>query len=113
MIKIRSKKSKILDMVEGELHAINEVKDASISIRKFNKIKYFSPKNYTSRDVIRIRKKLRVSQAVFAYLLNASESTVKKWEIGVKEPGGANCRLLQIIENMGMGILRIPGVRLE
>ena len=52
--------------------------------------------------MVRIRKKLHVSQAVFAYLLNASESTVKKWEIGVKKPGGANCRLLQIIENKGL-----------
>lgn len=99
------KNSKILNMVEEELHSINEVKDISMSIREFNKIKYPAPKHYTSNDVVRIRRKLHVSQAVFAYLLNASESTVKKWEIGVKEPGGANCRLLQIIENKGIGVL--------
>jgi putative transcriptional regulator len=111
MLRNRDKKSKILDMVEEELHAINEIKDASVSIREFNKTKYFEPKHYTSKDVVRIRKKLHVSQAVFAYLLNASESTVKKWEIGAKEPGGANCRLLQMIENMGIGILCKSGVR--
>jgi len=99
--------SKILDMVEEELHALNEIKDVSKSIKEFNKIKYPAPKQYKKDDVVRIRKKLHVSQAVFAYLLNASESTVRKWEIGVKEPGGANCRLLQVIENMGIGILRI------
>jgi len=43
---------------------------------------------------------------VFAYLLNASESTIKKWETGVKEPGGANCRLLQIIETNGAEVLQ-------
>lgn len=107
MLKNHSKlSSKILDMVEEDLHAINEVKDISTSIKEFNKIKYPAPKHYTKKDVIRIRKKLHVSQAVFAYLLNASESTVRKWEIGVKEPGGANCRLLQIIENMGIGVLK-------
>ena len=99
------KKSKVLDMVEEDLHAINEIKDASASIREFNKIKYPAPKQYKSRDVVKIRKGLRVSQAVFAYLLNASESTVKKWEIGAKEPGGANCRLLQILESKGIGVL--------
>jgi len=99
--------SKILDMVEEELHSINKIKDVSMTIKEFNKIKYPAPKHYTKKDVIRIREKLHVSQAVFAYLLNASESTVRKWEIGVKEPGGANCRLLQIIENMGIGILRL------
>jgi len=107
MLKNYNKKSKVLDMVEEDLHALNEIKDVSTSIREFNKIKYFEPKYYTSEDVVRIRKKLHVSQAVFAYLLNASESTVKKWEIGVKEPGGANCRLLQIIENMGIRVLRL------
>jgi DNA-binding transcriptional regulator YiaG len=37
--------------------------------------------------------------------MNASESTVKKWETGAKEPGGANCRLLQILETNGAEIL--------
>ena len=100
-----NKISKVLNMVEDELHAIHEVKDVSMSIREFNKIKYPAPKHYKSKDVVRIRTKLHVSQAVFAYLLNASESTVKKWEIGAKVPGGANCRLLQIIENKGIGVL--------
>ncbi len=107
MLKKHSKNSKVLDMVEEDLHALNEIKDVSTSIREFNKIKYFEPKHYTSKDVVNIRKKLHVSQAVFAYLLNASESTIKKWEIGVKQPGGANCRFLQIIENMGIGVLRL------
>ena len=101
MINRRKEHSKILDMVEEELHAIGEVKDVSLSIDKFNKVRYPAPKHYTAKDVVRIRRKLNVSQAVFAYLLNASESAVKKWETGVKVPGGANCRLLQIIESSG------------
>jgi putative transcriptional regulator len=98
--------SKVLDMVEEDLHALNKIKDVSASIREFNKIKYPAPKHYKSRDVVKIRQKLHVSQSVFACLLNASESTVKKWEIGAKEPGGANCRLLQIIEKEGIGVLQ-------
>ncbi len=106
MINKRKKHSKVLDMVEEELHAIGEVKDVSLSINKFNKIRYPEPKHYTAKDVVKIRKKLNVSQSVFAYLLNASESTVKKWETGTKVPGGANCRLLQIIENNGAEIFQ-------
>lgn len=106
MIKKRRRPSKVLDMVEEELHAIGQIKDVSLSIRTFNKIQYPEPKNYTAKDVIRIRKKLNISQAVFAYLLNASESTVKKWETGVKIPGGANCRLLQIIDTKGAEVFQ-------
>lgn len=97
----------VLDMVEEELHAANEIKDVSMSIREFNKIKYPAPKHYTGRDVVRLRRKLRVSQAVLARFLNASESTIQKWEIGAKTPGGANCRLLQLIENKGLRILML------
>lgn len=106
MTKKRKSHSKVFDMVEEDLLAIGEVKDVSLSIKKFNKIRYPEPKHYRARDIVRIRRKLNVSQAVFAYLINASESTVKKWETGVKKPGGANCRLLQIIETNGAEVLQ-------
>ncbi len=106
MIKQR-KHSKIFDMVEDELHAINKIKDASVSIRKFNKIRYPEPKHYTAKDVFRIRKRLNVSQAVLAYVLNNSESTIKQWESGEKSPGGGNCRLLQLLELKGIDIFQI------
>lgn len=93
-------------MVEEELHVIGEMKNISLSINKFNKIRYPEPKHYTAKDVAKIRRKLHVSQAVLAYLLNASESTVKQWETGMKEPGGANCRLLQIIETNGAKVFQ-------
>ena len=99
--------SKVFDMVEEELNPIGEIEDVLLSISKFNKICYLKPKQYKSKDIVKIRKKLNVSQAVFAFLLNASESTIKKWETGVKQPGGANCRLLQIIERNGAEILQV------
>lgn len=105
MIKQR-KHSKVFDMVEEELQAINKIKDASLSIRKFNKIRYPGPKHYTAEDIVKLRMKLNVSQAVLAYVMNNSESTVRQWESGEKTPGGANCRLLQIIELNGIDILQ-------
>ena len=105
MLRNRKNNSKVLNMVEEELRSISKVKDVSMSIRKFNKIRYPPPKHYSRVDIARIRHRLHASQAVFAYLLNASESTVRKWEIGDKEPGGANSRLLQIIEKKGIEVL--------
>ena len=105
MIK-QKRNSKVFDMVEEELNDLSKYMDVSESMRNFNKLRYPQPKHYMAKDVVKIRKKLRVSQTVFAYLMNASESTVKKWETGVKNPGGANCRLLQIIEYNGIKILQ-------
>lgn len=105
MIK-QKRHSKVFDMAEEELHAVDKIKDASLSIRKFNKIRYPEPKHYTARDVVNLRKKLNVSQAVLAYVMNNSESTIRQWESREKKPGGANCRLLQIIEMNGIDILQ-------
>ena len=105
MIK-KGRHSKVFDMVEDELHAINKIKDASLSIRKFNKICYPEPKHYTAKDVVRLRKKLKISQTVLAYVMNNSESTIRQWESGKKNPGGANCRLLQILDLKGINIFQ-------
>jgi putative transcriptional regulator len=53
----------------------------------------------------RLRENLHISQAVFAAYLNASVSTVQKWENGDKKPSGAAARLLSVIERKGLEVL--------
>jgi len=63
------------------------------------------PPTYTSARVATIRtRKARMSQSVFAKLLNVSVSTVQKWEAPAagKHPSGAAAKLLQIIERKGV-----------
>lgn len=67
-----------------------------------------APPTYTPERVIEIRtNKARMSQAVFASLLNVSVSTVQKWESpsAGKHPGGAAAKLLQLVEAKGIEIL--------
>lgn len=45
---------KIFNMVEEELHAIHEVKDASIGINEFNKVKILAPKHDTVEPLINL-----------------------------------------------------------
>jgi putative transcriptional regulator len=52
---------------------------------------------------LRIREKL--SQPVFAEYLNASPSTIKKWETGEKHPAGPALKLLNIVEAKGLAAL--------
>jgi putative transcriptional regulator len=49
---------------------------------------------------LRIESKL--SQAVFAAVLNTSVSTVQKWEIGDKKPSGPSLKLLDLIARKGI-----------
>jgi putative transcriptional regulator len=63
------------------------------------------PPAYTAEAIRRLRERLHVSQAVFAAYLNASVSTVQKWENGEKKPSGAALRLLSVIERRGLEVL--------
>lgn len=63
------------------------------------------PPTYTADAIRHLREQLHVSQAVFAAYLNASVSTVQKWENGEKKPSGAALRLLSVIERKGLEIL--------
>ena len=51
------------------------------------------------QEVRNIRRKLKVSQAVFARLLNVPVVTEASWEVGRRNPSGAALRLLQIAKN--------------
>ncbi len=63
------------------------------------------PPTYTAEAIRHLREHLQVSQAVFAAYLNASVSTVQKWENGEKTPSGAALRLLSVIERRGLEVL--------
>ena len=63
------------------------------------------PPAYTAEMIKRLRESLHISQAVFAAYLNASISTVQKWENGDKKPSGAAARLLSVIERKGLEVL--------
>ena len=63
------------------------------------------PPSYTADTIRSLRERLHISQGVFAAYLNASVSTVQKWENGEKKPSGAALRLLSVIDRKGLEVL--------
>jgi DNA-binding transcriptional regulator YiaG len=57
------------------------------------------PPPFDAERVQRVRKSMKLSQAVFAGVLNVSPSLVRAWERGARYPEGAPQRLLQVAEN--------------
>ncbi|MBI2433568.1 MAG: helix-turn-helix domain-containing protein [Candidatus Hydrogenedentes bacterium] len=55
------------------------------------------PPKANPKKIAAIRRKLGMSQSVFAATLNVSMRTVQSWEQGVRRPSDASLRLLQII----------------
>jgi putative transcriptional regulator len=56
------------------------------------------PPRRSSRQVAALRKRLRMSQAYFAAILNVSPRTVQSWEQGIRQPSDAALRILQVID---------------
>jgi len=63
------------------------------------------PQSFAPAQIKRIRESQRVSQPIFARTLNTSESTVEKWESGVKKPSGMALKLLTIVQKHGLQML--------
>jgi putative transcriptional regulator len=53
---------------------------------------------WTAAQIRQVRKeRYRISQPLFAAVLNVTTSTVRAWEQGQKTPSGAAARLLQLL----------------
>lgn len=57
---------------------------------------------YSSEKIRALRERYRLSQAVFAAVLNTSLSTVRQWEIGGKHPSGPSLKLLDLLDRKGL-----------
>lgn len=76
----------------------------AVTMREFDVGCLEPPKEFTGKEIKKIRNKLHVSQAVFAKLLNVHLSTVRQWEIEEKPPRGIAKRMLQLVEHEGMRV---------
>ena len=54
------------------------------------------PRPMSPRQIRALRRRMRVSQAVFGCAMNVSTETVQSWEQGVRKPGGAALKLLRL-----------------
>lgn len=59
----------------------------------------------TAEQIRTLRARTRLSQTVFAAVLNTSPSTVRQWEIGEKHPSGPSLKLLDLLDRKGLEAL--------
>jgi putative transcriptional regulator len=92
----------LLEMATA-LYDVGEI-DA-ITMKKYETLGAPKIKNLSSKEIKRLRIKEKVSQSVFAKLLNISPETVKKWEQGERHPTGASLKLLNLVASNGLNVL--------
>ncbi len=62
-------------------------------------------KTYSPEQIKKIRLKYQISRTVFATYFNISPSTIQKWERGLVKPRGTSLKLLNLVEQKGLGVL--------
>lgn len=75
------------------------------TMRHFDETCLTAPSAFAPADIKRLRESNHVSQPVFARYLNTSESTVEKWEAGMKKPSGLALKLLTVVQKHGLNVL--------
>ena len=67
------------------------------------------PPPMDAQKVIQVRKRLNMSQGLFAAALNVSTKTVQGWEQGLRTPSNASLRLLQIAQRQPQAVWAVVG----
>ncbi|GKS70512.1 transcriptional regulator [Nitrosomonas sp. PY1] len=100
---MRKTKSTILEAVHDTAKGLHKagVLD-QVTLREFDRLCLPPIEPLGPEQIKQIREATRVSQAVFAAILNTSVSTVQKWEIGQKRPTGTALKLLHLVQKRGL-----------
>jgi putative transcriptional regulator len=103
---MRKTKSAILEAVHDTATGLHKagVMD-QMTLREFDRLCLPPVEPLAPEQIKHIRESSRVSQAVFARLLNTSVSTVQKWEIGQKRPTGTALKLLHLVQKRGLEVV--------
>jgi putative transcriptional regulator len=100
------KSSKILAAVHATAKRLHNAGAIDrVTMREFDALCIEPIAPLSPSQIKRIRESSRVSQGVFAALLNTSVSTVQKWEIGQKKPTGAALKLLHLVRKRGLEVV--------
>jgi len=71
----------------------------SFTEKELKKLGVIIPKvKINAKDIKKIREKSKLSQNVFAKVLNVSSSSVKQWEQGKRTPSGSTKVLLELLK---------------
>ena len=71
------------------------------------------PAGIAAKEVLALRENARMSQTVFARVLNVSTKTVQSWEQGKRKPSHAALRMLQVFRSKPQLVCEVAGVKIE
>ncbi len=96
----------ITEVVRESVKDLYGIVDISETMKNFDRLQYECPKTYTPDRIVRLRKRrLHMSQPVFASVCNIKLPTLQKWERGYSKPTPPVNRLFQLVEKGGLDLI--------
>jgi len=101
-------RSEIVEMTQG-LHRLGMVSDGELeqtTLRMLGRDALPKVAPLSPAEIVKVRQRAGVSQAVLAGFLNVGTTTVSQWERGTRRPTGAALKLLHVVKRSGIEPLR-------
>lgn len=105
---METKNNRLSETIIEMATALYDIGELDITtMRNFKHERAHKIDHYQAHEIKQIRLKAKVSQTVFAKLLNISSETVRKWEQGERKPAGAALKLLNLVAHRGLDALSL------
>lgn len=86
-----------------DLHSAGLI--SQTTMREYEALCLAPIEEFKPEQIAALRKRVAVSQPVFAAYLNVGKTTVSQWERGEKKPDGAARKLLDLVRRKGLDVL--------
>ena len=98
----------IVEMTEGQhrLGLVNDDELRQVTLRMLGRDALPRVPPMTAAEIVKVRERAGVSQAVFGGFLNVETQTVSMWERGARRPTGTALKLLHVVKAKGLETLR-------
>ncbi len=120
-MKVKTKRLPVAEQIRKGLEEAIRYVQGEITLKTTTVELPDEPPEIDAPTIVALRDQSRMSQAVFARLLNVSTKTVQSWEQGVRTPSHASRRLIQIYsqhpetvcQSVGLPPITLQGVTIK
>ena len=101
-------RSEIVEAMRG-LHKIGAISDPELqktTLRMLGRDALPRVPALSPTEIVKVREKVGLSQAVMAGYLNVAVNTISQWERGERRPTGAALKLLHVVKRSGIETLK-------
>lgn len=102
-------KRNLFDELSEGFQSLRDERKGKITLKKHNAEKITAPE-LKSGELVKLREKLNVSQAVFAQYLRINKRTLENWEQGRVKPNAQAAVLIKLVEKYPDTLSRLANV---